>query len=482
MSWAVALDALFGVAVRRPTTVLTYGELRRAFFGPSGRPAPPPGEPTPSRALLEDYRTRVAPHHYNPQFARSFGYFTPPPLPLSVVGELLAQWANQSVDIWQAGPIAALVEEEVCSWLAEMVGHPEGQAVLTSGGVMANLMALTVARDVGLGRLVDSTAAPRGADLERARVYASDQAHFSIARALDILGFPAESLVVLPSDDDFRLRADVVARAVAADREGGLVPFAIAAVCGSTNTGSIDALGDLADLAADQDLWLHVDAAYGGAVRLSPGESWRADGLERADSVTVDPHKWLYQAADVGALVVRRGQDLTRTFHRTPEYYRRGQDEEGDEALDWYALTMEGTRRFRGLKLWMSWRHLGTAGLGRLVDANLELARYLAARCREAEEFDILPEEPELSVVCLRHLPGGVEAARRMSPEALDQHQDEVQRALEVSGEGWLSTTRLRGRTYLRAGVVNYLSTERDVDHLLNAIRRLGGSGAEGIE
>jgi aromatic-L-amino-acid decarboxylase len=172
--------------------------------------------------------------------------------------------------------------------------------------------------------------------------------------------------------------------------------------------------------------------------------------------------------------VVRRGEDLARTFHRTPEYYRRAEHEEGDEALDWYAYTMEGTRRFRGLKLWMSWRHLGTSGLGRLVDANMELAAYLAARCREAEDFDIIPAEPELSVVCLRHMPGG------LSPEDLDRHQDEIQRALEVSGEGWLSTTRLRGRTYLRAGIVNYLSTERDVDDLLDAIRRLGGSGPEG--
>ena len=193
--------------------------------------------------------------------------------------------------------------------------------------------------------------------------------------------------------------------------------------------------------------------------------------LERADSVTVDPHKWMFQAYDIGGLLVKRRSELPRTFHREPEYYRSSRPEE--EPLNWYQYSFEGTRRFRALKLWLSWKHLGSEGLARLMEMNVELATYLARRCRESDDFEAVPADPELSVVCFRHLPGGRAAASRLDPASLDRHQDQLQRALEVSGQAWVSTTRLRGRTYLRAGIVNYLSTEDDADRLLQALREL---------
>ena len=207
--------------------------------------------------------------------------------------------------------------------------------------------------------------------------------------------------------------------------------------------------------------------------------------LERADSVTIDPHKWFFQAYDIGALVVRRGSDLLETFHRSPEYYRGGEaeadahpDGDGlgiDEPLNFYQRSMEGTRRFRALKLWLSWKHLGTDGLGRLVEANLDLAAYLARLIAETRTTSRpLPAEPELSVVCFRHLPGGRRAAddarsgRRSMPT-----RTPCRSRLEASGDGWLSTTRLRGRTWLRAGIVNFLTVESDIDRLLDDLRRL---------
>jgi aromatic-L-amino-acid decarboxylase len=332
-------------------------------------------------------------------------------------------------------------------------------------------MALTVARDVGLATLLGSTEPPRGRALEGVRVYASDQAHFSIARALDVLGFPAETLRILASDERFRLQAAPVAAAIAEDRAAGLRPWSIAAVAGSTNTGSVDDLAGLADLAERERLWLHVDAAYGGAVRLSAHEAGRVPALERADTVTLDPHKWFFQAYDIGGLLVKRRSDLLETFHRAPEYYRTTRPQ--DEPLHWYQYSLEGTRRFRALKLWLSWKSLGSEGFGRLVEANLRLAAHLAARCHEADDFEALPADPELSVVCFRHLPGGTAAAAAMDRTDLDRHQDRLQRALEASGEGWVSTTRLRGSTWLRAGIVNYLSTEADIDDLLASLRQL---------
>jgi aromatic-L-amino-acid decarboxylase len=464
--WGASLDHVYGEAMRRPVAPDTYPDMRRRYFGALNEPPPPPGVPMAATEVVEEFRERIAPLLYNAQHPGQFGYFTPPPLPMSIAGEVLAQWVNQGVDIWHAGPVGAFVEEEVTSWLRELVGlGGDSWGVLTSGGVMANIMAMTVARDVHLARLRGVSEPPRGMDLEGVRVYASDQAHFSISRALDLVGFPDGTLCVLPTDERFRLHGAPVAEAIAEDRANGLLPLAIAAVSGSTNTGSVDLVGELADVAEREGMWLHVDAAYGGAARLSTRDAGRVPDLERADSVTIDPHKWFFQAYDIGALIVRRREDLLDTFHRSPEYYRHARPE--DEPLNWYQYSLEGTRRFRGLKLWTSWKHLGTEGFGRLIERNVDLAAYLAARCRESEDFETLPEEPELSVVCFRHVVPG------LGPEELDAHQDHLQHALEVSGEGWVSTTMLRGRTYLRAGVVNYLSTEGDIDRVLEALRRL---------
>ena len=463
-TWRAALDHLYGEAFVRPVGPSSYPELRERVFGPSRRPAPAPVGTSTSDQVLRDIRQRLLPYTYNAHHLRSFSYFTAPPLPVAVAGDVLACWLQQSVDVFHASPVGTLIDEEVTGWLRDLVGYDdEGWGVLTSGGVMANLMAMTVARDTALRRLRDLDRPPRGADLEGARVYVSDQAHFSIGRALDVLGFPPDTLHVVPSQS-FRLQAGQVADAIAADRAAGLVPFCIAGVAGSTNTGSVDAVADLADLAELEQLWLHVDAAYGGAARLSPRDAARVPALERADSVTVDPHKWFFQPIDVGALLVRRREDLRRSFLQAPEYYRSSTPE--DEPLSWLEYSIEGTRRLRSLKLWASWRHLGTAGLGRLVETTNDLAAELSELIAASPDFETAVPEPELSVVCFRHLP-----ASGVTGDELDQHQDRLQRALEISGAAWVSTTRLHGRTWLRAGVMNYMSTRDDLVALLDSLR-----------
>jgi aromatic-L-amino-acid/L-tryptophan decarboxylase len=463
LAWAEALDWLYGTAMRRPTAPSLYPAVRRAFFGESNAPCPAPREGAHSEDVFAEVRERLAPFTYASQHPGSYSYFTPPPLPMSIAGETLAQWFNQGIDVWLSGMAAPFVEEEVIRWMCDLVGYDPGSwGVLTSGGVMANLMALTVARDVHLPRLLGLGAPPRAGQLERCRIYTSDQSHFSIERSIDLLGFPAATLRVLPSDEQFRLHAEPVAQAIAADRAAGLTPFCIAAVAGSTNTGSIDLVPELADLAERENLWLHVDAAYGAAARLSPRVADSVPGLERADSLTFDPHKWFFQPYDIGGLLVRRREDLLRSFHREPEYYAVWGPEE--RPLHWYQYSLEGTRRFRALKLWLSWKHLGSDGFARLIERNVDLARHLARRATDMG-FEVI--DPELAVVCLRDVPA--ELARL--PEALDEHQRRLQRELEVSGVGWLSTTTLRGGTWLRAGVINYLSTEEDAERILETLR-----------
>ena len=516
--WQAALDYLYDHAFERAMgTPIEYDALRAEFFGSSGGPAPAPRNPATLHAVLDEFSRRVAPHTVSAYHPRSFGYFTPPPLLASVAGEVLAQVAQQGIDIWHAGPIGAFVEEEVIRWLCDLVGY-NGRSfgILTSGGVMANFIAMVLVRDIHLAVQRGAPEPPRGRALEGVRVYASDQTHFSIGRALDELGFPPETLAVVAAGDDFRLRAAPVAEAITRDRAAGLLPVAIAAVAGSTNTGSVDAIGELADLALREDLWLHVDAAYGAAARLSARDAHRVADLDRADSVTVDPHKWLFQAYDIGGLMVRDGTTLAQAFGgRRPEYYRAGHGPEGNGAgpgnlagpgnavmqesevgsaaasddddddhgatdqLNFWRLGFEGTRRWRALKLWLSWKHVGSEGFGRLVEANLDLAEHLAARIAESSDFEALPEIPELSVVCFRHLPSGRPAPARGTPAAaaLDAHQDRLQHALEASGEGWVSTTRLRGATYLRAGILNTQSATDDVDALLDVLRRLARDG-----
>jgi aromatic-L-amino-acid/L-tryptophan decarboxylase len=459
-TWAEALDWLYGPASDRPTAPDRYPQMRRAFFGEAGTPGPAPVGGRSSDEVLAEFRERLAPFAFAAQHPGSYSYFTPPPLPMSIAGETLAQWLNQGIDVWLAGMAGPLVEEEVVRWLCDLCAYGDDPwGVLTSGGVMANIMGLTVARDVHLTKLLDIDERPRGARLEGTRIYASDQTHFSIERAADLLGFPEGTLTLVPSDDVFRLRADDVAAAVADDRAAGRTPFAICAVAGSTNTGSIDDVPALAALAEREGLWLHVDAAYGAVARLSAREAHKLPALERADSLTVDPHKWLFQAYDIGGLLVKRREDLLRTFHREPEYYAVGSDE--GRPLHWYQYSLEGTRRFRALKLWLSWKHLGSDGFARLIERNVDLAQHLASRAKELG-FEVV--EPQLAVVCLRLAPS------RLDAERSDELQRRLQRALEVSGVGWLSTTTLRGRTWLRAGVINYLSTEADADRILDTL------------
>ncbi len=477
-AWSAALDYVYDHGLERAIgEPADYEQLRTVFFGPTGAPGPAPIEPVTSEALIEEFRTRLAPHQANAWHPRAYAYFTPVPLWASITGELFSQVVHQGVDVWHCSPSATLVEEEVVRWLCDLVGYPEAAfGLFTSGGGMANIMSMNVARDVHLRRVRGLDGPPRGADLDAARVYVSDQAHFSIKRSLDTLGFPEDTLVKVGTDEMLRLEAAPVAEAIARDRDAGLAPFALVATAGTTNTGAVDALPELADLAEREGLWLHVDAAYGGAAKLSGRLAPTMDGLERADSITIDPQKWFFQAYDIGGLLMRDGSLLEQVFSYRPEYYRgsgdptRAPDAHSDE-LDFYRLSIEGTRRQRALKMWFSWKHLGTPGLGRLVEKTVDLADALKDKLRAADDFE-LAEESNLSVVCFRYLPDG--DGDDVEAQALvDVRQDAVQSALQLSGRSFLTTTRLRGRTWLRAGILNHTATGADLDILLDDIRDL---------
>ena len=421
------------------------------------------------------------------QHPRQFGYFTPPPLAMSMMGELLAQMANQGVDVWHAGPLASFVEEEVVRWLCDLVGYDDGSfGLLTSRRRDGQLhgdgdRARPAPRPDPRDRAAAARRRARGC-----RVYASDQTHFSVARALDLLGFPGDTLVrrARPTTRS-ACAAAAVAEAVARDLAAGLTPFAISAVAGSTNTGSVDAVGELADVAAAEGLWLHVDAAYGGGARLSDARCGRVPDLDRADSVTVDPHKWFFQAYDIGGLLVRDGRTCWPTFGgRAPEYYRGGEGARPGAPRRRPTTARRRARRPRRPRRPAELLQAQLRGHPPLARAQaldvVEAPRH--ERVRPAHRGQRRPRgaarPPLRGGRRLRGHPRGPGAVGRVLPApagrrwpamaaALDAHQDRLQAPLEVSGDGWLTTTRLRGATWLRAGIVNYLWTEDDIDRLL---------------
>ena len=359
---------------------------------------------------------------------------------------------NQGVDIWHAGPVAAFVEEEVVRWLCDLVGYGPGSfGLLTSGGVMANFMGMTIARDLHLGRRLGLGAPPRGRDLEGARVYASDQTHFSVARALDLLGLPGRDARHRP----VRRRLPPARRAgrggrragpgrrpdAVRDRGGRRVDEHRVGRCHRrARRRRRDARPVAPRRCGLRRRGPPVRGATPGACRTSSAptrsRSTRTSGSSRpttsAACWSATGRTWPRPsaAAAPSTTAAARRRPRPEPTDAAPD---DDHDDHGDQ-LNFYKLSFEGTRRWRALKLWMSWKHLGTDGFGRLIEANDDLAAHLARRCAEADDFEALPEVPSLSVVCFRHLPGGRAAALALPPGELDAHQDRLQRALEVLG------------------------------------------------
>jgi len=342
-------------------------------------------------------------------------------------------------------PAATQIELEVIDWFRGWLGMPEGTAgVLVSGGSAANLTALLVAREAAGGPSEDGV------------VYVSDQSHSSLARTARAMGLRSHQVRVLPTDDQWRLPPDTVAAAAAADRRVGRVPIAVCAGAGSTSTGAVDPLAGLADVCAAGGLWLHVDAAYGGFAALTPRGRALLAGIERADSVTVDPHKWLFQPFECGGVLVRDGARLARTFAVHPDYLDF--PDTGEVNLGDWGLQL--SRGFRALKVWMSVQAFGLAAFRAAIDRDMELAAYAEELVRDQAELTLMAPAT-LGIVCFRReWPGCDEAETERRGIALAD-------ALEHTGDAFVSTTRLAGRHAIRLCILNPTSSE---DHIRRVI------------
>jgi aromatic-L-amino-acid decarboxylase len=443
----------------------TLGE--RPVFGKVGRSAAVFDEPLPETGrsadeVLDAARDHVLPHPFGNSHPRFFAFINATADPLGTVADYLASAMNSNC--WGGDHAAIHVEDRVVRWIAEILGlPPAAEGILTSGGSMANFTALAVAR-----RAVAPGVREAGVSgTPPLVVYTSEEAHSCVDKAVDLLGIGTGQLSVVPTDERFRIRIDLLKEAIAADRRAGRRPAIVVGNAGSVNTGAIDPLEELADLCAREELWFHVDGAYGAMACVSARLRPLFAGLGRADSVAADPHKWLYVPYEAGATLVREPGRLADAFRRPAAYLVHDPGSPVTGPVLFNERGPELSRGFKALKVWMGLKRHGREGYAVAVDHDVAMARFLAGQVRESEDFELLAE-PGLSIVNFRYHPSG-------HPEPdLDRLNRQIVNRLVGSGAFFLAPTMLRGQTSLRVAIVNLRTREDDLRALLEEASRTG--------
>lgn len=435
----------------------TPDELKKLFDEPL------PMDGSPAEDILETYARDVAPNAMRVPSPRYFGQFNPTPLAIGVWADALCSSLNQNAGAWRNGPTSAMIESQVIRWLCELIGYgKEAFGVLASGGSEANLIALKCARDRSSPNIAHS-GAREGSSLTG---YTSEQCHYSVQKSLDILGLGRNAIRKIETDERFHVRLDSLRDAIKSDVRSGRRPFCIVGVAGTTSTGVIDDLPALAQIAREYNCWFHVDAAYGGALAFSDNHKAKLRGIELADSITFDPHKWMFVPFSCGATLVRDGGAVLRkSFDMSPEYLAE-QRGFADAQYDFFRYGQMGTRRFNSLKLWMCLKFMGKRGYSETVERHIELTEYLAQRLDALPDFERLGQI-ETAVCCFRYLP---EVVRTLSPERQDEVQQALQQRIERSGRAFFPSTILHGRRALRVNINSYLTRQRHIDDLIELL------------
>ena len=426
--------------------------------------------------ILERFEQSVLPHPMGNGHPRFLGWANSPPSPIGVIADLVAAAMNPSC---AGGDHAAIyVERAAVRWLMELVGFPteDSMGLLVSGGSMASLTGLTAARHWAARR--DGWDS-RGDGLQEHRaplvLYLSAEGHTTMKKAAELLGLGGKYVRTIPVDSEFRMNLSALRAVIAEDRAAGCRPFCIAASAGTVSTGAIDPMNELADLCGEEDLWLHVDGAIGAIAVLDPEIALRFAGMERADSLSLDPHKWLSVPVECGCAMVRDGKLLRDTFSLVPPHVRT-EEGKGIGGLPWYSeYGFQQSRGFRALKLWMTLLHLGREGVAELVQRQNRLAKRLAGLVDDASDFERMAPV-ELSIVCFRFVP----VELRGDDARLDALNKAIMEAVQSGGEVFVTQVSIRGRFVLRANVFHYATTEEDLDDLIEVVRRTGRSLVNG--
>jgi aromatic-L-amino-acid decarboxylase len=389
------------------------------------------------------------------QNGRFFGYVLGSGEPVAALADLFASVLNQNLTAWRSGPAAITIERTVVEWIAQALGCGGFRGSLTGGGSSANLMGLTMARESKLA------ANEKGLDQgQRGTVYASREIHMSIGKSVALLGMGRENLRLIPTDTEFRMEVPELECAIEADKADGNIPVAIVGCAGTVNTGAIDPLEKIAETARRHECWFHVDGAYGALAAMAVPNKFT--GLELADSLSLDPHKWLYQPLDCGCLLYRDEEIARRTFSHTGDY-ARALSQDPVEGFAFFEESMELSRRFRALKLWLSLRYHGMQAFRKSIQEDLALAQRLADGINAQSELELLAPVP-LSAVCFRHKGSGLTA------RDLDQWNTEILKRVLLRARVYLSNATINGKFALRACIVNHRTTEADVDSVVSEV------------
>jgi aromatic-L-amino-acid decarboxylase len=414
---------------------------------------PLPERGTPLAELLDLLFERAIPKSFNTAGPGYLAYVPGGGLLHTAIADLISDSVNRYVGVFAAAPALAQIEANVIAWFAEIVGLPPAtRGVLTSGGSLANFTAVVTARRERLPE-----------DFLRGVLYTSDQTHHSVARAALLAGFPTANVRAVPSDDAFRIRPELLEERIAADRRAGLVPFLVVGNAGTTNTGAVDPLPELADLAARHGLWFHVDAAYGGFFCLTGAGRRALAGLERADSVVLDPHKGLFLPYGTGALLVRDGAALRRAHGAAADYVPAMQEDA--DLVDFCEISPELSRPFRGLRAWLPLKLLGSGPFREALEEKLALARQAAAELRAVPGIEMLAE-PQLSLFAFRFHPPGEDGEAE-----LNRLNRELLARVNARQRVHLSGTLLGGRFALRICVLSFRTHEDRIGAALADIR-----------
>jgi aromatic-L-amino-acid decarboxylase len=432
------------------------GEVRDAL------PASAPDAGEPFDAMFADFERTILPaitHWNHPGF---FAYFSITGSAPGVLAEMLSAALNVQAMLWRTSPAATELEEVALGWLRQLIGLPPSfEGVIYDTASISTLHALAAARELAVPSV--RAAGLAGRALPRFRVYCSEQAHSSVDKAVILLGLGHDSLMRVACDEQFRMRPEALARVIAEDRAAGWEPLAVVATVGTTSSTSVDPVAEIVSVCERERVWCHVDAAYAGVAAMVPGFEWILHGAERADSLVVNPHKWLFTPFDLSAFYCRRMDVVRQAFALTPEYLRTSEAAPVRNLMD---TGVQLGRRFRALKLWMVLRHFGAEGLRERLAEHMRLARLFAGWIDDDPDFERMAPVP-FSVVCFRFAPGS------LGPDdtTLESLNERLLEAVNASGEIFLSHTKLDGRYALRLAIGNLHTTEAHVRRAWEIVR-----------
>ena len=423
-------------------------------------------EGIPLNQLIAECRTimDLSRHNGHPRF---FGYVASPSTPIGAYADLIASALNANITCWRSGAAGTEIERMVVRWLGALIGYDQdAKGLFTSGGSMANMIALLIASRrksaVNTSRQGLWNSGPP------MTIYASEEVHMSISKAADILGFGRDQVRVIACDDRQRMRVDALHDRIEADLREGFRPFCVVGSAGTVNSGVVDPLNEIAKVASEFELWFHVDGAYGAPGVLDSEKKHLFVGMERADSVSLDPHKWLYVPVDAGCLLFRDAAAAMASFSTEDADYIKIHGYSDEEAFAFWDYGVELSRRFRALKVWLTLQYYGSRRIAEAISEDISLAAYFGKRISDANDFELLAPV-ELSICCFRYLPD-----RDMRDDDLDRLNERIMGLMQKGGKAYVSNATVKGQFALRACITNFRTTRTDIDQTIDAIREAG--------